>query len=93
MFDLTGSSLQSAEEVDKTAAALGVDDGQLRKRIGDLRMLFSARNQISHELDLQQPGRPGDRTRRTRAIGPTKKLCHEGLEIGQLLVNAVGGLI
>jgi hypothetical protein len=46
VYDLTGSSLQSAEEVDKTAGALGIDDAGLRKRIADLRELFVARNEI-----------------------------------------------
>jgi hypothetical protein len=93
IFFLTGSSLQSAEEVDKVAGALGVDDATLRKRIPGLRQLFVARNQISHELDLQRPERQGDRARRTRAIASTKMLCHEGLEVTQLLVNAVGSLL
>lgn len=93
IYDLTGSSLQSAEEVDKVASALGIDDGDLRRRITALRSLFVARNEISHELDLQRPERQGDRARRTRSIGPTKDLCHEGFEVGQLIINAVGGLL
>ncbi len=93
VYELTGSSLQSAEEVQKTAGALGVQDEALRKRITGLRTLFVARNEISHELDLQRPGQPGDRTRRSRRIQATKNLCQEGLEVGQLIINAVGGLI
>jgi hypothetical protein len=93
IYDLTGSSLQSAEEVQKAAGALGIDDGGLRKRISGLKRLFIARNQISHELDLQRPENRGDRARRTRSIGPTKTLCHEGLEVGQLVINGVGALL
>ena len=93
IYALTGSSLQSAEEVDKVAAALGIDDPQLRKRIGGLRQLFTARNEIAHELDLQRPERRGDRARRTRGIKATENLCHEGLEVGQLMINAVGALV
>jgi len=89
IYSLTGSSLQSADEVQKAAGALGIDDSELRQRIGGLRALFVARNEISHELDLQQTERQGDRTRRTRSIAPTKALCHEGLEVGQLIINAV----
>jgi hypothetical protein len=33
VYELSGSSLQSAEEVDNTAGALGIDDAELRKRI------------------------------------------------------------
>lgn len=93
IYALTGSSLQSAEEVQKTAGALGIDDQSLRQRISGLKSLFVARNQISHELDLRSPERRGDRQRRTRAIGPTVKLCHEGFEVAQLIVNAVGELL
>ena len=93
VYELTGSSLQSAEEVQKTAGALGIENAALRKRINGLRNMFVARNEISHELDLRRPGQPGDRTRRSRPMGPTKDLCQEGLEVGQLIVNAVGGLL
>jgi hypothetical protein len=93
IYSLTGSSLQSAEEVQKTAGALGIEDAELRKRINGLQPLFVARNQISHELDLQSPERRGDRQRRSRAMGPTVKLCHEGFEVAQLTVNAAGALL
>jgi hypothetical protein len=75
--------------VGKVAGALGIDDSDLRKRITELRGLFIARNEISHELDLQRPEQRGDRTRRSRAMKPTKSLCHEGLEVGQQMINAV----
>lgn len=89
IYELTGSSLQSADEVQKVAGALGIDDPDLRKRISELQDLFVARNEISHELDLQRPEQHGDRTRRSRAMKPTKTLCHEGLQIGQLMINEV----
>ena len=54
VYFLTGSSLQSAEEVQKVAGALGIEDAPLRKRITELRKLFVARNEISHELILQR---------------------------------------
>lgn len=93
VFALTGSSLQSAEEVQRTAGALGVQDGQLRKRISGLRAVFVARNEISHELDLQRPERQGDRARRSRRMQPTADLCHEALDLGQLIVNDVAHLL
>lgn len=93
IYELTGSSLQSAEEVQKVAGALGIDDPKLRQRISALKSLFVARNEISHELDLQRPNQPGDQTRRSRRMGRTKELCQEGLEVGQLIVNAVGALM
>lgn len=90
IYALTGSSLQSAEEVAKTAAALGIEDKDLRKKIIDLKTLFVARNQISHELDLRAPERQGERARRARAMKPTVQLCHDGMEVGQLMINTVG---
>lgn len=93
IYNLTGSSLQSAEEVQLAAGALGIDDGPLRKRITELRPLFVMRNEISHELDLQRPEKQGDRSRRTRSMAPTIKQCHEGLEVGQLVINAVCNLL
>ena len=52
-----------------------------------------ARNEISHELDLQRPEQPGDRTRRSRCIEGTKALCQEGLEVAQLILNGAGNLV
>jgi hypothetical protein len=89
VYDLTGSSLQSADEVQKVAGALGVDDKDLRKRIWQLKSLFTARNEISHELDLQSPEKPADRTRRSRRMGETVTICNTGFDVCQRLVNAV----
>jgi len=89
VYKLTGSSLQSAQEVSKVAGALGIDDKELRKAIPSLKPLFVARNEISHELDLQSLEKPGDRTRRSRPMDGTKKICDAGFRIGQQIVNAV----
>ncbi len=88
--DLTGGSLQSVDQLHAIAAALGLEDQALRQRISDLRPLFDARNQVVHELDLQKVERHGDRTRRTRAIATTKASAQDGLEVAQVIVNAVG---
>lgn len=90
IYELTGSSLQSAEEVQKVAGALGIKDKDLRKQIDNLKPLFTARNEITHELDLQSPEKPGDRNRRSRPIGDTKTMCDSAFEAGQLILNAVG---
>lgn len=93
IYSLTGSSLQSAEEVQSAAGALGIDDGPLRKRISGLKPLFVMRNEISHELDLQRPEKQGDRSRRTRSMPKVLEQCHDAFEVGQLIVNAVGKLL
>lgn len=93
IYALTGSSLQSAEEVQNVAGALGIDDSEVRKRIASLRSLFVTRNEISHELDLQRPERQGDRSRRTRSMPGTIKMCSEGFEVAQQIINAVCNLL
>lgn len=89
VYKLTGSSLQSEQQVDTVASALGVDDKEVRKAIPDLKPLFIARNEISHELDLQSLEKRGDRTRRSRPMKGTKAICDAGFRVGQQIVNAV----
>jgi hypothetical protein len=90
---LTAPSLQSAEQVGNVISALGIDRPDLRRRVNALRPLFVARNQIAHELDLQRPERPSDKHRRTRRIHESRRLAHEGLEVGQLIINEVVSLL
>jgi hypothetical protein len=90
---LTGPSLQSAEQVSGVASALGVSQPELRRRIHGLRPLFIARNQIAHELDLRRPEQSSDKHRRPRRLEESTSLAHEGLEVGQLLVNEVVKLL
>lgn len=49
---LTGDSLQSAEEVFRTLAALGLDPKQAGLDIARLKGIFAIRNKIIHELDI-----------------------------------------
>lgn len=90
--ELTGSSLQSVDQIRETAAALGLsnsNDRELYRLIGEFRALVVARNQIAHELDLVRPTRPGDRSRRGRTIETSTALAHRSLEVGQRIINAV----
>jgi hypothetical protein len=89
LYDLTGSSLQSSEQVSRTLGALGIADAVLRSQAEALRPLFIARNQIVHELDLLQPGEPGDRERRARDSVQAIELSHQGLEFAQQVINHV----
>jgi hypothetical protein len=50
--ELTGDSLQAVEEVLRTTAALGLDNKTLGLDMPQLREIFSIRNKIIHELDL-----------------------------------------
>ena len=50
--ELTGESLQSAEEIARTTAALGLDYQELELDIVRLKEIFGIRNKIIHELDI-----------------------------------------
>lgn len=90
---LTGDSLQSVEQLNKVAGALGLNDGHLRQQLTAIKPLFIARNEISHELDLLHTQRQGDRARRTRQIPASKALAHQGLNLTQKMVNGVASAL
>lgn len=50
--ELTGDSLQSADEILRTAAALGLETKSLALDVIRLKDIFQIRNKIIHELDL-----------------------------------------
>lgn len=50
--ELTGDSLQSAEEVLRATAALGLDNRSLGLDVPRLKETFAIRNKIIHELDI-----------------------------------------
>jgi len=84
--DLTGESLQSAQQVGNVCGALGIDDRRLRERLkegGLLDEMFRARNQIIHELDLIESGR------RPRNLQKARQYAREALSLTQEIINAV----
>lgn len=89
--DLTGGSLQSADELDKVCGALGIEKKEIRKEVGQLRDVFRARNEIIHELDLLST--PGGRARRDRAIGEMVGWASDALFVTQSIVNEVSDLL
>lgn len=64
--DLTGDSLQSAEQVLSAVAALGLDHQKMGFSIQDLKVIFKVRNQIIHELDIDLGGERRKRNIRGR---------------------------
>lgn len=64
--DLTGDSLQSPDQVMKTATALGLDTAKLAINVGKLRSVFDTRNTIIHELDIDLEGKTRKRNNRGR---------------------------
>jgi hypothetical protein len=85
--DLTGDSLQSADQVNEVCGALGVDERKIRERLksgGTLDLMFRARNDIVHQLDLTDTGR------RSRTLSEVRKFAAEALSVTQEIINAVG---
>jgi hypothetical protein len=89
-WDLTGDSLQSAQQVQEVCGALGVNDKSIRRRLQEgecLDKMFRARNAIVHQLDLV-PGASDERTR--RSIEQAREFSREALDVTQLIINEVG---
>lgn len=101
VYDLTSGSAQSVERVSELAQALGVDDSVVRKRCSPgnrsslLSLAFEARNQIAHELDVNQP--KAEVRKRLESIREYRKesfissWCSEVLDITQTITNHVAG--
>ena len=66
IYELTGSSLQSFEELAKAAGALGINVQPLVDNKTDLVRIFKMRNQIIHELDVNFDGGRRQRQRNSR---------------------------
>ena len=85
VLDLTGASLQSAPELAKTAAALG-----LPKTVVDVTRLteiFGIRNKIIHELDINLDSERRKRTLRGRE--PMMKHTKALLQVGEDILMGV----
>ena len=89
IYELTGSSLQSQDELAKAAGALGIKVPLLSERRGDIVEVFKTRNKIIHELDVQFDAGVGQRQRTSRtkrALEADSKLL---LEVGAQFVEQV----
>ena len=67
-WHLTGSSLQSPDELFRAVSALGLDPRQLGIDPPKLKSVFNIRNEIVHELDIDFDARKRSRTSRRRAV-------------------------
>lgn len=93
---LTGSSLQSQEQVTVALAAMGLEGRQeLFKESKDLNDLFKTRNQIAHEMDMTLTAvrSRGKRTRHERSLTTYVSMCHTGLNYCQRVLNALEGTL
>jgi hypothetical protein len=84
--DLTGSSMQSPDQLMKAADALGLDAKACGIDVSELKPIFKSRNDIIHELDIDLTGTRRKRRARTRdkmLVDSTKLLeAGEGLIAG-----------
>lgn len=87
VYDLTGDSLQSGEQLLKACAALGANDKTCLGDIAEIKTIFSARNQMIHELDmnLDHP----IRKRRVRTQSDMKRYAERLLAISFEIIKDV----
>ncbi|MEX2393197.1 MAG: hypothetical protein WD826_01835 [Actinomycetota bacterium] len=86
--ELTGGSLQSAEELSKVCGCLGIDDEELRQDVKATREAWVARNYIIHEMDFS-PRVKRKYRRRQRKISDMVKLADGVLQVAVRIVDAV----
>ncbi len=89
VLDLTGSSLQSADQVIKTLKALGVDPQKVIADVSELKSIFSIRNQIIHELDVNLRAQRGQRNRNDRGIVEMKAYANTLLDVAHMTLEAI----
>jgi len=88
--DLTGESMQSAEQLFKAVKALGIDPPALDLDPVELKKIFEARNQIIHEMDIVLEARKKQaRKRRSRTVEQMTDGADYLLAVGDRLITAV----
>lgn len=84
--ELTGSSLQSHQQLFKACNALGLEPNSVGLDRDDLKDIFKTRNQIIHELDVHLESGRGRRTRRRDSMVDYSETI---IEIGRLFIEEV----
>ena len=88
--DLTGESLQSAEQVIKAVKALGLDPQTLEIDAEMLRKIFLARNQMIHDMDIDLGAvKPQARKRRSRQVETMTEYSDHLLNLADRIVDEV----
>lgn len=87
IVDLTGSSLQSAEELSRAASALGLNPNLVGIDKGRLKPIFAVRNRIIHELDVNLDA--PTRNRESRKRDSMARDANALLEVGEKILRAV----
>lgn len=87
VHSLTGSSLQSADELLKICAVLGLERDVLDGSVGEIKGVFYARNEIIHEMDIDFG--VGIRNRRPRSLKAMVDSSNRLLQTGENILKAV----
>ena len=86
VYDLTGASLQSAQQLYEACGALGLDPKKdVRLSKPNLAGIFEARNQIVHEMDIDFSA--ARRNRFQRSIEGSVRMANELLHVAQRIVE------
>jgi hypothetical protein len=86
-FEMTGGSLQSADQLLSVCSSFGIQDKELTDRVLGIKDAFVARNEIVHEMDMSSGA---DRwTRRLRSMTPMISMANGVLAVGQEIINRV----
>jgi hypothetical protein len=93
ILHLTGTSLQSADELMRTATALGLEPGGVGIEKAKLKPIFDVRNKIIHELDINfdHPNRNRESRSQPRLTEYTNNLLEVGEKILDAVQNTLGG--
>lgn len=90
-LELTGGSLQSADQLLSVCASFGIQDKELTNQILGIKDTFVARNEIVHEMDMSTEE---DRwTRRLRSMVPMMGMADRALGIAQEIINRVAEVL
>lgn len=87
--DLTGSSLQSQEQLLKAARALGLDTRSLELDAVELKTAFQVRNRIIHELDVNLNTARGRHSRQGRTRKELEVHTNRLLDAGEKIIEGV----
>ena len=89
IYELTGSSLQSFEELAKAGGALGINTNFLNNDKSYIIEIFKTRNKIIHELDIKFEELPGQRERNSRTKKQLKSDARLLLSIADNFIKGV----
>jgi hypothetical protein len=91
VYELTGDSLQSTDQLMKVCAALGVEAKPILGDLKTLKSIFAARNEMIHELDMNLSS--PNRKRRVRGQSDMQGYVERLLAISAAIVQDVDGRI